>query len=76
MNDNKNEIISESLNIEYIGTGYMFQNCLTILLQYKNNGGVIDRDILPDDSIYLTFNFRNLGEYIYKPNIPENELTF
>ena len=76
MNDNKNEIISESLNIEYIGTGYMFQNCLTILLQYKNNGGVIDRDILPDDSIYLTFNFRNLGEYIYKPNIPENELKF
>ena len=49
----------------------MFQNCLTILLQYKNNGGVVDRDILPENSIYLTFNFRNLGDYTYMPNLPK-----
>jgi len=63
MNEDKQNNISESLALEYTGTGYMFQNCLTILLQYKSTGGVKDRDILPEDSIYLTFNFRNLGEY-------------
>jgi LPS-assembly protein len=71
MNDNKQNRISESLGIEYTGSGYMFQNCLTILLQYKNNGGVVDRDILPENSIYLTFNFRNLGDYTYMPNLPK-----
>ena len=61
MNENKQNNISESLAIEYTGTSYMFQNCLTILLKYKSTGGVEDRDILSEDSIYLTFNFRNLG---------------
>ena len=50
----------------------MFDNCLTILLEYKSNGGVADRDLLPEDSVYLTFSFRNLGDYIYQPkNIVE-----
>jgi len=70
MNEDKQNNISESLALEYTGTGYMFQNCLTILLQYKSTGGVKDRDILPEDSIYLTFNFRNLGEYNWMPNLP------
>ena len=70
MNEEKQNNISESLAVEYTGTGYMFQNCLTILLQYKSTGGVKDRDILPEDSIYLTFNFRNLGEYNWMPNLP------
>ena len=68
MNEDKQNSISESLAVEYTGTGYMFQNCLTILLQYKSTGGVKDRDILSEDSIYLTFNFRNLGEYNWIPN--------
>ena len=67
LNGNKKELIGETLSLGYTGTGYMFDNCLTILLEYKNTGGVADRDLLPEDSIYLTFNFRNLGDYIYKP---------
>jgi len=69
MRDGKEDKISESLDLKYTGTGYMFQNCLTILLQYKKTGGSADRDILPDNSIYLTFNFRNLGEYNYVPDL-------
>ena len=45
----------------------MFGNCLTILFEYKSDGGIADRDLLPEDSIYLTFNFRNLGDFRYKP---------
>ena len=51
----------------------MFGNCLTILLSYKNeeNLGAVDRDLLPENSINLTFNFRNLGEYTWIPKLPE-----
>ena len=45
----------------------MFDNCLTILFQYKSTGGIADRDILPEDSVNLTFSFRNLGDFKYKP---------
>ena len=62
-------LFSETLGLEYTGSGYMFGNCLTILFQYKSTGGVVDRDLVPEDSIYLTFNFRNLGEYKWKPTI-------
>jgi hypothetical protein len=55
------------LSLEYTGTGYMFGNCLTILFEYKSSGGVADRDLLPEDSVYLTFSFRNLGDYRYQP---------
>ena len=65
MNDDKQDNISETLAIEYKSLGYMFQNCLTITLQYKNTGGIADRDMLPENAFYLTFNFRNLGEYSY-----------
>ena len=68
LNNNKQNNISENLAVEYTGTGYMFQNCLSILLQYKNTGGVADRDIFAEKSFYLTFNFRNLGEYNWKPS--------
>ena len=67
LNNDKEELISESLSLEYLGTGYMFGNCLTILFEYKSDGGIADRDLLPEDSIYLTFNFRNLGDFRYKP---------
>ena len=59
MNEDKQNNISESLAVKYTGTGYMFQNCLTILLQYSSTGGVQDRDILPENSIQLTFSFEN-----------------
>ena len=45
----------------------MFGNCLTILFEYKSSGGVADRDLLPENSIYLTFNFRNIGDFKYQP---------
>ncbi len=61
------ELISETLGLEYTGTGYMFGNCLTVLFEYKSTGGVADRDILPEDSVYLTFSFRNLGDFKYQP---------
>ena len=67
LNNDKEELISETLGLEYTGSGYMFGNCLTILFQYKSTGGVVDRDLVPEDSIYLTFNFRNLGEYKWQP---------
>ena len=61
------ELISETLGLEYTGAGYMFENCLTVLFEYKSTGGVADRDILPEDSVYLTFSFRNLGDFKYQP---------
>ena len=67
LNNNKEEVISETFGLGYTGTGYMFGNCLTVMLEYKNNGGVIDRDLIPENSIFLTFNFRNLGEYNWQP---------
>ena len=67
LNNNSEELISESLGLEYTGSGYMFGNCLTILFEYKSSGGIADRDLLPEDSVYLTFNFRNLGSLYYRP---------
>ena len=67
LSNDKEEMISETLGLEYTGSGYMFGNCLTVLFQYKSSGGVVDRDLVPEDSIYLTFNFRNLGEYNWQP---------
>jgi lipopolysaccharide assembly outer membrane protein LptD (OstA) len=67
LNNNKEELISETLGLEYSGTGYMFGNCLTILFEYKSSGGTADRDLLPEDSFYITFNFRNLGDLKYQP---------
>ena len=55
LSNNKEEMISETLGLEYTGSGYMFGNCLTILFQYKSSGGMVDRDLVPEDS-YL-FNF-------------------
>ncbi len=63
-NDNT-EQITEEVAIDYTEE-YMFQNCLNIKLSLKNNGGSVDRDLKPENSIYLTFSFRNLGDYDYK----------
>ena len=74
LNNNKEELASESLIIGYTGkTGYMFGNCLTISLSYKNEENIIgeDRDLIPEQSINITFEFRNLGAYDWKPKIPD-----
>ena len=67
LKNNGEELISETLGLEYTGTGYMFDNCLTVLFEYKSTSGIADRDLLPEDSVYLTFSFRNLGDFKYKP---------
>ncbi len=74
LKNNDEELISETLGLEYTGTGYMFDNCLTILFEYKSTGGIADRDILPEDSVYLTFSFRNLGDFKYQPKAITREL--
>ena len=71
LGNNKEDLIEESLALAYTDTGYMFGNCLTILLEYKSSGEVADRDLLAEDSIYLTFNFRNIGDFAYQPKISE-----
>ncbi len=63
LNNNKEELVSENLGLEYKDTGFAFGNCLTILFKYKSTSRIVDRDLVPEDSIYLTFNFRNLGTY-------------
>ncbi len=65
LNNQDEKVITETLGLEYSGTGYMFGNCLTILFEYKSNGGLADRDLLAEDAVYLTFNFRNLGNLSY-----------
>ena len=67
LRNNNEELISEILGIEYNDTGYMFGNCLTILFEYKSSSENSNRDLLADDSINMTFSFRNLGDLIYKP---------
>jgi len=74
LGNKKEELIGENLIIGYNGeAGYMFGNCVTILLTYKNEENLkgTDRDLLPENSINLTFSFRNLGEHIWVPQIPE-----
>ena len=69
--NNNEDLIEESLALAFTDTGYMFGNCLTILLEYKSSGEIADRDLLAEDSIYLTFNFRNIGDFAYQPKISE-----
>ena len=57
---NNSEKTSEEINIDYI-TDYLFQDCLSINLKYKNNGGTSNRDISPENSIHLTVKLKNLG---------------
>ena len=41
----------------------MFQDCLSLKLSYKNKDGATDRDILPENSIFLTLSLKNLGDF-------------
>ena len=61
LSNTNSEKTTEEISLDYVGE-YMFKNCLSINLSYKNNSGSADRDITPENSIYLTFSFRNLGD--------------
>ena len=62
LNNNNAELIEEEILLDYVGE-YMFQDCLSVKLSYKNKDGVPDRDILPENSIFLTLSLKNLGDY-------------
>ena len=62
LKDNEAELIEEEINLDYVGE-YMFQDCLSVKLSYKNKDGAPDRDILPENSIFLTLSLKNLGDY-------------
>ena len=62
LNNNDAELIEEEILLDYVGE-YMFQDCLSLKLSYKNKDGAPDRDILPENSIFLTLSLKNLGDY-------------
>ena len=62
LNNNNAELIEEEILLDYVGE-YMFQDCLSLKLSYKNKDGAPDRDILPENSIFLTLSLKNLGDY-------------
>ncbi|MDC3096435.1 LPS assembly protein LptD [Alphaproteobacteria bacterium] len=62
LNNNDVELIEEQILLDYVGE-FMFQDCLSVKLIYKNKDGLPDRDILPENSIFLTLSFKNLGDY-------------
>ena len=62
LNNNDSELIEEEILLDYVGE-YMFQDCLSLKLSYKNKDGAPDRDILPENSIFLILSLKNLGDY-------------
>ena len=56
LNNNNAELIEEEILLDYVGE-YMFQDCLSVKLSYKNKDGAPDRDIQPENSIFLTPSF-------------------
>ena len=62
LNNNETDLISEELSL-YYDLEYMFKDCLSINFTYNNNNASSDRDIIPENSYFLTLKFKNLGEY-------------
>ena len=62
LNNNETDLIYEEVSL-YYDLEYMFEDCLSINFTYKNNNASSDRDILPENSYFLTLRFKNLGEY-------------
>ena len=62
LNNNETDLVYEEISI-YYDLEYMLDNCLSINFSYKNNKASSDRDILPENSFFLTLKFKNLGEY-------------
>ena len=62
LNNNETDLVYEEITF-YYDLEYMFDNCLSVNFSYKNNKASSDRDILPENSYFLTLKFKNLGEY-------------
>ncbi len=62
LKNNETDLIYEEISL-YYDLEYMFDDCLSINFTYKNNDASTDRDILPENSYFLTLKFKNLGEY-------------
>ena len=62
LSNNETELFEEEISLDYLGD-FMFQDCLSIKLSYKNKNAATDRDIKPENSIYITLSLKNLGEY-------------
>ena len=62
LNNNETKLINEQFSMFY-DLEYMFDDCLSINFSYKNNKATADRDILPENSYFLTLKFKNLGEF-------------
>ena len=62
LNNNETDLVYEEISL-YYDLEYMFDDCLSINFSYKNNEASSDRDILPENSYFLTLKFKNLGEY-------------
>ncbi len=67
LKNNESEQINETFRIEY-ESDYLIQNCLSITLDYTKSN-FSDRDIESEDSILLSINFRNLGNYKFIPKL-------
>ncbi len=62
LNNNETDLINEEISL-YYDLEYMFKDCLSINFTYNNNNASSDRDIIPENSYFLTLKFKNLGEY-------------
>ena len=62
LKNNESDLIYEEISLNY-DLDYMFEDCLSIHFSYKNSEASSDRDILPENSYFLTLKFKNLGEY-------------
>ncbi len=62
LNNNETDLVYEEISL-YYDLAYMFDDCLSVNFSYKNNKASSDRDILPENSYFLTLKFKNLGEY-------------
>ncbi len=62
LNNNETDLIYEEISL-YYDLEFMFDDCLSINFTYRNNDTSSDRDILPENSYFITLKFKNLGEY-------------
>ncbi len=62
LNNNETDLINEEISL-YYDLEYMFKDCLSINFTYNNNNASSDRDLIPEDSYFITLKFKNLGEY-------------
>ena len=56
LNNNVSELIEEEILLDYVGE-YIFQNCLSVKLIYKNKDVAPERDVVPEN--YIFFNSKS-----------------